>query len=126
MQCKTILALALSGVALAQNSLPGNTTGLVPTIEGALSYDGVVNASFVPAMLASISNGNPIGTTYVANFLPTASVPVEGLIGTVAGSVTAVSMNGTGDMFTVNVTGLPDVATYGPFGMLRLPDSFLV
>lgn len=73
-----------------------------------------VNSSYLPANGPASVQSNLPSATYVAT-LP--SVAFDELTGTViSGSVTASSMQGgTGVMFTVSFSNLPNATQYGPF-----------
>ncbi|MCJ1407920.1 hypothetical protein MMC19_001991 [Ptychographa xylographoides] len=119
-----ILLSALSGLALvkAQTEVGSNTaipampttTVGIPTIEGALVYDGPPVIGFTgPGGNASIQNGNP-AASYEA-VLPMNDFDSAGgimIMGTITGTAAA---NGTGVMFNVSFTNFPSEAEYGPF-----------
>ncbi|MCJ1432009.1 hypothetical protein MMC27_001365 [Xylographa pallens] len=119
----TLLISALSGLALvhAQSeatpnptipAMPTSTVG-IPTIEGALVYDGPPVIGYTgPGGNATIQNGNP-AATFQAVFPTPEFDTATGT--TISGSVTAMTpANGTGVMFTVSLANLPDPALYGP------------
>jgi len=86
----------------------------VETIEGAIVYDGPPVPGFTgPGGNATVQNGNP-PASYQA-ILPTTNFDnATGSI--ITGSIVGkASGNGTGVMFTVNFTGFPSEAAYGPF-----------
>ncbi|KAI4152271.1 MAG: hypothetical protein LQ340_003000 [Diploschistes diacapsis] len=111
---------ALSGFALvsaqssATNPAVPSSAAQVPTIEGALTYDGPPVIGFTgPGGNATVQANNP-QATYQA-ILPSANFDsATGSI--ITGSVLATTgAGGTGVTFNINFTGFPSVAEYGPF-----------
>jgi hypothetical protein len=86
----------------------------VETIEGAIIYDGPANPGFTGLNgNATVQSGLP-AATYVATLPSTNFDPLTG--STITGNIAAVSKaDGTGVTFTVNFTGFPSEAEYGPF-----------
>ncbi|KAI9743059.1 MAG: hypothetical protein M1818_003354 [Claussenomyces sp. TS43310] len=106
----SVLSTTQSGVLPI---LPTPFSG-VETIEGAITYDGPAIAGFTgPGGNASIQTNTP-GTTYQAVLPNTNFDNATGAVitGTVTGIVPA---DGMGVLFTVNFTGFPSQAAYGPF-----------
>lgn len=90
----------------------------VETLEGAIIYDGPPIPGFTgPGGNASAQTGLS-AATYRAVLPQTNFDDLTGstITGSITGSSTA---GGTGVTFTVNFTGFPNEAAYGPFGMLR-------
>ncbi|KAF2103517.1 Cu,Zn superoxide dismutase-like protein [Rhizodiscina lignyota] len=86
----------------------------VETIEGAITYDGPPIPGFTgPGGNASVQSNLP-AASYRA-VLP--STNFDNLTGsTITGSITGTSVaNGTGVTFTIDFTGFPNEAQYGPF-----------
>jgi len=84
-----------------------------PTIEGAITYDGNPVIGFTgPGGNASIQQNS--AASYLAVLPSTNFDSATGslITGSIMGTVPA---NGTGVMFTVNFTGFPSEAEYGPF-----------
>ncbi|MCJ1474616.1 hypothetical protein MMC13_003276 [Lambiella insularis] len=119
----TLLVSAMSGLALVQAqseatpnptiaATPTSTVG-IPTIEGALVYDGPPVIGYTgPGGNATIQSNNP-AASYEAVF---PSVEFDNATGTtISGSViAAAAANGTGVAFTINIANLPSPALYGP------------
>lgn len=122
----TALAQSVAqGPAPEPSTLTSTQSGVLPvaptpfpgeqTIEGALTYNGPPIPGFVgPGGAASIQM-NTAGAAYEAILPMTNFDPDTGstITGTIMGMV---PMNGTGVMLTVNFTGFPSEAMYGPFG----------
>lgn len=107
-----LLMTAMSGVLPV---LPTATPFAgVETIEGAITYDGPANPGFSGVNGNATVQMNTPGTSFEAVLPPTNFDPLTGstITGTIIGTVPA---NGTGVMFTVNFTGFPPEAAYGPF-----------
>lgn len=124
MYTKTLLS-ALSGLALvrAQSeatanptipAIPTSTAG-IPTIEGALVYEGPPVIGYTgPGGNATEQSGLP-AATYQAVLPPTMFDNATGTV--ISGTVSASSVaGGTGVMVSVSLTGFPSAAEYGPFG----------
>jgi len=104
-----LLTSTMSGVLPV---LPPSFTG-VETLEGAIINHAPVNASYTPVNGPASIQSNLPKATYSAQ-LPT--VAFNELTGTVIqGSITGSSASGSGVTFTLNLTNLPDIGTYGPF-----------
>ena len=112
------LLSALSGLALASAQAPlptpSSTVG-IPTIEGALTYDGPPVIGFTgPGGNATVQANNP-QASYQATLPSTNFDSATGSI--ITGTVNAqTGAGGTGVTFTINLSGIPSVAQYGPFG----------
>jgi len=94
-------------------AMPTTVAG-IPTIEGALVYDGPPVQGFTgPGGNATIQSGLPMAT-YVATLPP---IQFDNATGTtISGTVTAsTNTNGTGVMFSFNLAGFPNESAYGPF-----------
>lgn len=90
----------------------------VETIEGAITYDGPPIPGFVgPGGNATAQTGLS-SATYQAVLPQTNFDDLTGstITGSIIGTSTA---GGTGVTFTVNFTGFPSEAEYGPFGMMH-------
>lgn len=123
MYTKKSLVAALSGLALAnaQSEATANptipaiptSTADIPTIEGALVYDGPPVIGYTgPGGNATVQSGLP-AATYLATFPTTQFDPNTGTL--ISGSIQASSVQGgTGVSFSINLSGIPDIATYGP------------
>ena len=124
-----VLLSALSGLALvsaqtASNPAVPSTTAEVPTIEGALTYDGPPVIGFTgPGGNATIQANNP-QATYEAILPSTNFDSATGSI--ITGNVIAsTGAGGTGVSFSINFSGIPSVAAYGPFGKFQYVITFL-
>ncbi len=112
----SIALLALSSLAhvSAQNP-PAPTPSSAVTIEGDPSFDGPV----IPGTTGKLGNaqivqGNPAGVSYQAT-LPNTNTFTDT---TIRGSVKATSnSNGTGVVFSVNLSGFPAGDVNGPYRM---------
>ncbi|MCJ1314288.1 hypothetical protein MMC25_007968 [Agyrium rufum] len=111
--------VGVGGFALAvaqtptEPAVPTSTVG-IPTIEGALTYDGPPVIGFTgPGGNATVQTNNP-AATYQA-ILPTTEF--DSATGTVITGTVLASTNadGTGVTFSLNLAGFPSVAEYGPF-----------
>ena len=88
----------------------------VETEEGAIVYDGPANPGFVGPGGSATAQANLPAATYQALLPATNFDNLTGSI--VTGSIVGASSSGsTGVTFTVNITGLPSEAAYGPFVM---------
>jgi len=108
-----VAACGLAAVANAQLPTPSTTAG-IPTVEGALTYQGPPVSGFTgPGGNATVQANNP-DATYVARF-PTSQF--DNSTGSeIAGTVTAVAgPQGTGVTLTFDWSGFPDAASLGPF-----------
>ena len=149
-----LLLSALSGLALvnAQSeatpnptipTIPTSTDG-IPTIEGALVYDGppVIGYTGIPCTHRLLNFAPPLtifegpgGNASIQSGLPAASYRAtlpstnfDNATGsTITGSIVGTTnANGTGVMFSVNFAGFPSIAAYGPFGQYPIcPYSFI-
>jgi len=110
------LAYATAQFVDATTTIPAvpSTTAGIPTIEGALEYDGPPVIGYTgPGGNASIQSNLP-AATYQA-ILPAISfdnATGDDIMGTITGTATA---GGTGVSFSVMFSNLPSVAQYGPF-----------
>lgn len=84
----------------------------VDTLEGAIINPGPVNAGFTGLGGTATMQSNLPLATYRADLPDTMFDPLVGTV--IQGSIVAVGTN-SGVQFTVNLTGLPDQAQYGPF-----------
>jgi len=114
------------GPAPAPSTLSTTQSGVLPvaptpfpsaglqTEEGAITYDGPMNPGFVGPGGYAVIQSNTAGAAYQA-ILPNSNFD-DATGTTITGSIMAlVPTNGTGVMFTVNFTGFPSEAEYGPF-----------
>jgi hypothetical protein len=105
-----VLSTTKSGV------LPVLPTGTpfagVDTLEGAIINPGPVNPGFTGLAGTATAQSNMPAATYRANLPDTMFDPYVGTM--IQGSIEAVGTD-SGVQFTVNITGLPDQAQYGPF-----------
>lgn len=84
----------------------------VETLEGAIINPGPVNPGFTGLAGTATTQSNLPAATYLADLPDTMFDPYVGTV--IRGSVMAVGTD-SGVQFTVNLTGLPDQAQYGPF-----------
>lgn len=105
-----VLSTTKSGV------LPVIPTGTpfagVDTLEGAIINPGPVNPGFTGLAGTATKQTNLPAATYRADLPDSMFDPYVGTV--IRGSVQAVGTD-SGVQFTVNLTGLPDQAQYGPF-----------
>ncbi|QIX00623.1 hypothetical protein AMS68_006140 [Peltaster fructicola] len=86
----------------------------VETIEGAIVFDGPSNPGFTGQLGDAVVQQNTAGGSFMATLPSTNFDPYTG--STITGSLMAtVPSNGTGMMVTVNFSGFPAEAQYGPF-----------
>lgn len=96
--------------------LPVAPTGFagVETEEGAIVYDGPANPSFTGLLGTAVAQTGLPAATYQATLPSMNFDPDTG--STITGNIVGVSaQGGTGVTFTVNFTGFPSEAEYGPF-----------
>lgn len=126
------LLLSLGAVALASPQAPpppelltSTKSGVLPiaptpfpgveTIEGAITYDGDPIPGFVGPGGSAIAQSGLPQATYTAT-LPQSSNFDENTGSLITGNIIgSTSPDGTGVTFTVNFTGFPSEAAYGPF-----------
>ena len=113
---KQLLSVLGGGLALVQAQMPTpSSTAGIPTIEGALTYDGPPVIGFTgPGGNATVQTNNP-QATYQATLPPTMFDDATGTL--ISGTVMAVTgAGGTGVTFNINLAGFPSESQYGPFG----------
>jgi len=127
----TSLILPFVGAALAAAQVPpppvlltATESGVLPVLptgfagveteEGAIIYDGPANPGFTGLLGNAVVQAGLPAATYVATLPADNFDPLTG--STITGNIAAVSApGGTGVTFTVNFTGFPAEAEYGPF-----------